>query len=115
MKIEHKKLFYDGEDADSVAAQSLGLEGYEVYSEDENGEPDEAVASFVNGDDARRAVATWNACAGIPTEALEAGIVGELVEWADEAWQRIRIVDKNTEKFCVDGKCIVDKAKGETA
>ena len=28
----------------------------------------------------RRIAACWNACAGIPTEALEAGVVGELVE-----------------------------------
>jgi hypothetical protein len=29
---------------------------------------------------ARRLVACWNACQSIPTEALEAGVVGELVE-----------------------------------
>jgi hypothetical protein len=29
---------------------------------------------------ARRLVACWNACQSIPTDALEAGVVGELVE-----------------------------------
>ena len=31
---------------------------------------------------ARRIAATWNACEGIPTEALEAGVVRELIEAA---------------------------------
>jgi hypothetical protein len=31
-------------------------------------------------EDARRIAACWNACQHIPTEALEAGVVGELVE-----------------------------------
>jgi hypothetical protein len=29
---------------------------------------------------ARRLAAAWNACEGIPTKALEAGVIGELVE-----------------------------------
>lgn len=38
----------------------------------------------------RRNRATWNACEGIPTEALEAGVVAELlaVAKAVEQWQR---------------------------
>lgn len=42
-------------------------------------------------EDARRIAACWNACQHIPTEALEAGVVGELVEavrkaslWVDQ-------------------------------
>lgn len=34
---------------------------------------------------ARRIVACVNACAGIPTEALESGALAELVVWAKEA------------------------------
>ena len=34
---------------------------------------------------ARRFVACWNACMGIPTEALEAGAVKELLEACEEA------------------------------
>ena len=41
------------------------------------------LADVYSGNDqanARRLVACWNACQSIPTEALEAGVVGELVE-----------------------------------
>ncbi|MFH1572554.1 MAG: hypothetical protein ABIG68_01145 [Acidobacteriota bacterium] len=36
---------------------------------------------------ARRAVACWNACQGIPTEALEAGAIGKLVYAARMAYR----------------------------
>ena len=39
----------------------------------------EAVARFTKKADARRAVAAVNACEGISTDALEAGVLGELV------------------------------------
>lgn len=38
------------------------------------------IALFCKPEDAARATACLNACHGIPTEALEAGIVGDMVE-----------------------------------
>src|SRR5690606_23921954 len=41
---------------------------------------------------ARRIAATWNACEGIPTEALEAGVVREMVEALETAlWIRSKL------------------------
>lgn len=41
---------------------------------------DEETAYAIQQANAQRIVATWNACEGIPTEALEPGVVRELVE-----------------------------------
>jgi len=41
---------------------------------------DEETAYAIQQANAQRIVATWNACEGIPTEALEAGVVREMVE-----------------------------------
>jgi len=44
---------------------------------------------FYYAKDARQAVAAVNATAGIPTEALEAGVIPQLVEAAQEVWVEV--------------------------
>ncbi len=46
---------------------------------------DEALVTRANYADARRIVAAVNACRGIPTEALEAGALRQIIEIADTA------------------------------
>lgn len=40
----------------------------------------------MSAEDARRIAACWNACQSIPTDALEAGVVEELLEAVRKAW-----------------------------
>lgn len=50
---------------------------------DYNGREPVWLGGSVGDDDLRRIAACWNACSGIPTAALEAGVVGELVAAAE--------------------------------
>ena len=47
-------------------------------------------------DIALRMKAAWNACEGIPTEALEAGVVKELIEVCEESLEDYKYQERET-------------------
>ncbi len=69
------KLFIECQSSDMIEIQDEGGNCVAVM-----GDTDQAV------DDARRLAACWNACQGITTEALEAGVIdaSELPDWTRE-------------------------------
>jgi hypothetical protein len=56
-----------------------GISGYYIHSE--LGKEYAPIANFRRPEDRRRANACVNACTGIPTEALEAEVIQELIGW----------------------------------
>lgn len=62
---------------------------------------------------ARRIVSAVNACAGIPTEALEAGVVGDLLIEAKKIGMHARLDDLHPKDF-QRLRIIVIKTKGES-
>lgn len=53
-------------------------------AKEQDGNPDGVTTEDEDMANARRIKATWNDCNGIPTEALENGVVGELLEACEE-------------------------------
>jgi len=118
LKLRHDRLL--------AALQSMiwRFEGIE----DETGEPDETleearvVVARVSSEapNVRRMSAAWNGCQGIPTEALEHGIVAELVDTLDEFFNIMHDYECSARKGYVQGslqrsKAVLDRARGRAA
>ena len=68
-------------------------------------EQGEDITEFLNGafvdDDARRLVACWNACNGIPTEEIESGTAGFLHRYATVVDEREALVKERDELISI--------------
>jgi hypothetical protein len=56
--------------------------------------PDKYIFTTPERDNARRILALWNTCTGIPTEALEAGVIQDMKDALEDA------LDKINSEYC---------------
>ena len=71
--------------------------------------------TVITEDDARRIVACWNACAGIGTDALERGVVAEMLQALKDCEEAMDYMSEYEIPIALPGrvKAAIDKAEKE--